>query len=331
MSEVSEAMSVLPVERRSTVVRGVFHDPARPILITGSHRSGTSWVGRMLTGSSTPVACIFEPFSTLHRPGICAAPFPYWFPYICAENEAGTRESVADTLAFHYRTFEELRAMRSAKDAARLGRDRARFHRSRRIGARPLLKDPIAVFSAEWLCNTFGMDVVVTIRHPITFAGSLKRLGWTHPFSDFLKQPLLMRDHLEEFTDEIEWFARNERPIVEQAALLWKLIHHTILGYRDRHPTWQFLRLEDLARDPVPAFSGVYAALGMNFDQQARALVLGYNSAANPADVPGPRTVKRDSKGAMAVARTRLTEHEGRFVREQVGDLVTEFYAEDDW
>ena len=56
-----------------------------------------------------------------------------------------------------------------------------------------------------------------------------------------------------------------------------------------------------------------------------------YSSAANPAGVPDPQTVRRDSRGAMAVARTRLTEHEARFVREQVGDLVAEFYADDEW
>src|SRR4029077_8889793 len=57
-----------------------------PILVTGSHRSGSTWVGQMLAAGSE-VGYIREPFSVLHRPGVLAVRFPYWFPYVCAENE----------------------------------------------------------------------------------------------------------------------------------------------------------------------------------------------------------------------------------------------------
>ena len=45
-----------------------------PILITGSHRSGTTWVGRT-PGGGRRLGYIDEPFSVLHRPGCCAAQF----------------------------------------------------------------------------------------------------------------------------------------------------------------------------------------------------------------------------------------------------------------
>ncbi len=65
-----------------------------------------------------------------------------------------------------------------------------------RRGATPLVKDPIALFSAEWLAATFDMRVLVMIRHPAAFAASIRRRGWRHRFADFLEQPLLMRDLL---------------------------------------------------------------------------------------------------------------------------------------
>jgi hypothetical protein len=74
----------------------------------------------------------------------------------------------------------------------------------------PLIKDPIALFAAEWLADVFGVRVVVLIRHPAAFAASLKRLNWTHPFGDFLAQPLFMRDLLAPFEEDIRRFAAAE-------------------------------------------------------------------------------------------------------------------------
>ena len=43
-----------------------------PILVTGSHRSGTTWVGKMLAADSD-TAYISEPLNVLHRLGIFRA------------------------------------------------------------------------------------------------------------------------------------------------------------------------------------------------------------------------------------------------------------------
>ncbi len=52
-------------------------DARRPLLVTGSHRSGTGWVSEMLAAAPSPeLAYIWEPFSLRARPGICDAPLP---------------------------------------------------------------------------------------------------------------------------------------------------------------------------------------------------------------------------------------------------------------
>ena len=50
----------------------------RPILVTGAHRSGTTWVGKMLA-ASREVAYISEPLNKWHRPGVMAIPVEYWY------------------------------------------------------------------------------------------------------------------------------------------------------------------------------------------------------------------------------------------------------------
>ena len=285
----------------------------------------------MIAASREPVAYLWEPFSILHRPGIFGARFRYWFPYVCAENESAFLEDVRKMLAFRYRTAAELAAIRSPKDVLRLGRDRARFARFRRVRARPLLKDPIAVFSAEWLADRFDMDVVVLVRHPAAFAYSVKARGLTHPFGHFLAQPLLMRDHLAPYEERIRSFAERERPPLDQAILLWTLIHSAIARYRDRRPDWQVRRLEDIALDPVAAFEQMYGRLGLPFDDAARRTVEAHSDSSNPAEVADPAAHHRDSRRSIEVWRSRLTDEEISRVRSGVEPLAKEFYADADW
>jgi Sulfotransferase family len=304
----------------------------RPILVTGAHRSGTGWVGSMIAACPSPaVAYLWEPFSLLHRPGTLAVRFPYWFPYVCSENEAPHLEPVRDMLTFRYRPAAELMAVRSVKDAGRLVRDWLQFAQFRRAGARPLLKDPIAVFSAEWLCDTFDMDVIVLTRHPAAFASSLKSRGLTHPFGHFLTQPMLMRDRLSPFTDEITRFAAEPRPVLQQAILLWKLIHWAILNYRRKRPDWMFLRLEDIALNPQTEFERIYGRLGLTYDEHVRRTVARYSDPSNPADTQDPALLKRDSRASIVTWKRRLDAEEIRLIRDEVEPISKEFYSDSDW
>jgi LPS sulfotransferase NodH len=56
-----------------------------PILVTGTHRSGTTWVGKMLAADAC-TAYISEPLNVLHRPGVFRPKVKYWYQYICEDN-----------------------------------------------------------------------------------------------------------------------------------------------------------------------------------------------------------------------------------------------------
>lgn len=301
-----------------------------PILVTGSHRSGSTWVGRMLAVSPS-VGYIREPFSPLHRPGLLDVPIRWWFPYVCAENEHSYLAGVQDMLAFRYRTAAGLRAVRSGTDAAKLVHDRVRWERYRIQRARPLVKDPLAVFSSEWLAERFHTRVLVLIRHPAGFASSLHRYRWSHPFDHFLRQPLLMRDRLEPFRHRIEEFARTEHDCLDQAVLLWNLIHHTIRGYQQRHPDWLFCRYEDIGRQPLAAFEGLYRELQLPFSPAARRAISTYSDASNPQEARDAKVLKRDSRAAVGTWRSRLSREEILRVRRGTEEVSHSFYGDAEW
>jgi hypothetical protein len=280
---------------------------------------------------SPPVAYLWEPFSVLHRPGICDVRFERWFPYVCPQNESIYLDPIADMLAFRYGTTAELRSIRSPKDAGRLVRDRRDFRRYRRQGARPLLKDPIAVFSAGWLCDSFDMDTLVLIRHPAAFAHSITSRRLRHPFGDFLAQPLLMHDLLGPFEEQIRRFAAEEQPLLDQAVLLWRVIHHVILAYRDNRPDWMFLRLEDVAREPLEEFRRIYARLGQTFDERAAGVIEEHSSSSNAVQSADPADHRRDSGKSIAAWRARLSSDDVLRIRSEVEPISKEFYSDADW
>jgi hypothetical protein len=286
----------------------------------------------MLLATPAPrLGLLWEPFNLTARPGIRDAPFRHWFSYVCDENASSYDEAMRDALGFRYRPGAELRSLRSAKDAGRMGRDLLATTRLRRAGAIALCKDPIAVFSAPWLADRFDMDVVVTIRHPAAMVASVMRLGWQHPFEDFLRQPVMMRDVLSEHADTIERFASEPRSVLDQASLLWSLIYERVLTYREQRPEWHFVRHEDLSLDPVGRFEKLYASLDLTWTPQVEAVVHEHTRAGNAVQVHDPSNHRRDSRSAVGSWKRRLPPDQIERIRMWTEPVASAFYDDDDW
>ncbi len=238
-----------------------------PILVTGTHRSGTTWVGKMLAADAL-TAYISEPLNVLHRPGVFHAKVNHWYQYVCEDNGNDYLPAFQELLEFDYRLWDEIRSLRSRKDFLRMGRDFLIFYNGLMRGQRALLKDPFAVFSTPWFAKHLHCKVVITVRHPAAFASSLKRLNWLFDFQDLLAQPLLMRDHLELYRDEMQSIKSDD--VIGQSALLWKLIYRSVHATRELNPDFMIVRHEDLSRDPVSGYRDLYQLLGLEFTPRRR-------------------------------------------------------------
>jgi hypothetical protein len=302
----------------------------KPILVTGSHRSGTTWVGKILSLSRS-VCYIHEPFNIDYPPRIAGRLFDYWFTYISRQNERDFYESLGRVISFRYDLISQLRTVQTRKDFREPLGEFIKFSLARILRLRPLLKDPIALFSAEWLASNFNMNVVVMIRHPAAFVSSIKRLGWNHPFSHFLSQPLLIKEHLSSFEEEIKSYATKEHHIIEQAAFLWNLIHHMIINYQYRHKDWNFIRHEDLSREPFIGFNLLFNKLNLKFSPRVQRRIEKYSDVKNPINSGNPYSIKRNSKSIIKKWQKELSKSEITRIRNKVENISDRFYKDEDW
>jgi hypothetical protein len=301
-----------------------------PILVTGAHRTGTTWVGKMLA-ASPQVAYISEPLNILHRPGVLRAPVLKWYTLISEENEAEYLPAFRAMLGFRYGLWREVRSVRSSKDFLRMGRDFSIFLRGRLLGKRPLIKDPFAVFSAPWFAERLGCRVVITVRHPAGFASSLKRLNWSFDFHDLLDQPLLMQRWLGVDRAEMELAYTDD--VIGQAALLWRVVYRVVARMMKLYPSFIVVRHEDLSLDPVSCYRDLYAALDLDFTPKVEESILKSSSSENPAELSKKKVhaVKLDSRANLDNWKKRLSEAEVMHIRKITGKTAKLFYSDEEW
>ena len=301
-----------------------------PILVTGAHRSGTTWVGKMLA-ADVNTAYISEPLNVLHRSGVFRAPVSHWYTYINAENESEYLPAFRELLDFEYHTWLEMKSIRSRRDFLRMGRDFHTFFIGSMHGQRALLKDPFAIFSTPWFARTLNCQIVITIRHPAAFASSLKRLNWPFDFRDLVNQPMLMRDHLEADRADMESIQPDD--IIGQSALLWRMIYRFVHSTRDLFPQFNMVRHEDLSLDPIAGYKTLYESLGLTFSEKAKDAILNSSSSENPRELSKKKvhSVKLDSRTNVDNWKKRLTSAEINRIRKMTESVSHWFYPDNEW
>jgi len=317
--------------------RGFHHlvrrgEARRPILVTGLPRSGTTWVGRTIALSDS-IGYIHEPFNPQQHAGIRCSRLEGWFQYLCAENAHRFQDSVRRLMAFEYDTLAGLRSIRGPRSLCTFLNAWSDFILYRAGRARPLIKDPIAFFSAEWLARTFDMDVVFLLRHPAALFNSIKTLGWRPRYDSLLNQPLLMKHHLSSFEKEVrEYSVHPPEDLVERSLLFYKCAHHRILQYRRDHPGWIFVRHEDLSLDPAGEFRHLFERLGIEYSgkiQRALRRRIGTETAAGRT--AEPEALMSGRRAFVKKWKKSLSAEEIEKLHFRLEAWWRPFYSEEDW
>jgi hypothetical protein len=294
-----------------------FPSDRSPILVTGSHRSGTTWVGRVLIHAAR-VRLVHEPFNlTMVSAGRDFDP-GVWYRHIHDGNADQFRDGVRRTLetqAYHHDLSRGTAGLRTKLAfAVRSRRDRV------------IYKDPLAFFAAPWLHREFGMVPVVLTRHPAAFASSLKLKNWRFDFTNFTKQPDLLDGPLAPWRDQIEAAARDEPQMIDHAILLWNCIYGTALRYREAYPEWIYRTHEELSLDHVNEFGRLFKDLGLVFGPAQRQRLEEMSGAHNPVEQT-EQQFSRNSRENIDNWKNRLESAEIDAVLKGTEGVRTQFYA----
>jgi hypothetical protein len=311
----------------------------RGILVTGLPRSGTSWVGKMLE-TSREVVYVNEPLNPSHppgrSPGVLNAEISHRYQYICADNEERWARAYGDTLRLRYHPVAELRRNHRAYDLARLVKYGTAFTAGQIRHRRALLDDPFALLSVAWFAQRLGCQVIICVRHPVTWVGSWQHLGWKARFHHFLDQPLLMRDLLGPYAEEMQALA-DSTDWLERAALLWRMVYAVIGGMVEQVPGLHVRRYEDLASDPQSGFRELFGLCGLTWSEHAQQRIAQATTSGTKQSRGGmawsvrgglSRTAFREMNSSAGIPsyRDRLTPEEIDRVRELTADTAKRYF-----
>jgi hypothetical protein len=293
-------------------------------------RSGTSWVGKMLLAGGH-FGYVHEPFNLTSPPGAVRVPVQHWYTYVNHENEQSVLPALADALEFRYPLGRELGRCRGLADFLHTAKMWRRSIRSRNL--RPLVKEPHAVFSAEWFARRLHSQVVITVRHPAAVVGSWTRLGWNFDFADLLAQPMLLQDWLEPFREEMKAAMAPSHDTIDRIALLWRVVYSVVAACQSRSPDLIVVRHEDLSRRPVAEFGTLYRRLGLAYTAEVAEVVRASSDKANPAELPDGGAYGTAMNSAANVDRwkRRLRREDLARIRKLTAAVAARYYPEAEW
>jgi hypothetical protein len=329
---------MIPAEKSDSII--TFHEvewDRKPLLVTGAPRSGTTWVGKMLSLPGQ-FHYLHEPFNPDHplKNEMFNIRMSRYMMYVTEELENYEKKyfkSFKQLIEGKCSFVEGLSSCRSLKDFVRVYHKTKEYRTYYKLHIPPLVKDPIAIMSAGWLARTFDINVIVMIRHPAAIVASMKRLNWSfEPLNWALSQPLLLRDYLSPYEEELKEISTRNADIIDRLAMLWKIVYHVVHRYKQEYPGWLYIKHEDLARDPLVQFEDLYRKLNLDFTDDARRKIDEYCSSRNPTHASGQnRELKLFSNATISNWKKMLSVSEIERIRHRVEDVSGDYYTDSDW
>ena len=303
------------------------------IFVTGMPRSGTTFVGKVL---SFPLAVdyLHEPFNpSCGIPGLDQR-YLYLRAHLESEQARTYQAAAAALLRYEVRLKPGLYSQDSPlkRAAKRVVGSRGGlylnlakwnpFHKA------AVIKDPTGLFLTAFLAHHFGVKPVIVVRHPVSLAASWQRLGWQPALQVLSRQEALMEDYL---ADERDLLTRAWRDPVEKIAVFWRVAHKVLLQQAAAHPGWHVVRHETLSATPQPSFRELYDALALPWSARIEKRLERLTRTDNPAEArPGKvQDFRRNSTALFRLRRDALPLPQRQRIFDLVADVAAPYYTRD--
>jgi hypothetical protein len=219
-------------------------DMGSSILVAGTARSGTTWLGDLIA-SQVPCRILFEPFHSELVPEYRGF---HYFQYM----RPGTENP--EFYAFAQKVFT--------------GDIRNRWidHQNERIISKfRLVKEIRANLALKWLHDNFPeVPIIFITRHPCAVVLSRMELGWAtdHDIEAFISQPQLVEDYLGPYLDLIRSAGNSE----EKHAVIWSVSNMVPLKQFSSNEL-KVVHYENLCTHPARELPGIFETIGYEFSR----------------------------------------------------------------
>ena len=273
----------------------------KPIFLTGIYRSGTSWLGRIISMADN-VSYWREPFN----PSVVRS-MPQQYFYL-----AGDMDDM-----FYRKYTENLLKGRFVASTFDYTDKEHWFEGSG--NQRCFIKDPTAAFILEWFAENYEIDTLIVIRHPAGFVSSILKLGWDFDLNCFLQQDRLMNDWLNPYRNLIE--AHNYNGIdAAKGAVIWCVINFVLYQLIKRNG-FNWIRYEDVCADPINQFKKIFKILNLSWNNKIKEEIQRNTASDITFSKKTNTNLERNTENMSRIWIERLTSDEIN----TIGALVDEF------
>jgi len=301
------------------------------ILVTGIHRSGTTFVGKMLS-AAPGTGYVQEPFN----PDFGLEGIDAWYQYITEGMPQESyyadivRKLISGQARFKKRSGRKDGLLRKIGKKMFGSRDYLEYLASTRLpGSRRLiLKDPLASLSSEWFHRKFEMDVLILLRHPAAFITSTKRLGWDFDFSNLTGQTPLMEEYLKSILAPHDPASMTPW---QRGALLWQCIYSVLDVFEHRNSHMKMIRLEDISANPEEKFREIHKFMNLPFTEKSLNTIRESTGSDNPVKASDGQAhlLKRNSRKLTDVWKKNFDKETLNDIRKLAGPMAEKYYGED--
>ena len=302
-------------------------------LITGLHRSGTTYVGRILSLADS-IVVLHEPFNPVF--GLEYAPPTYF--YLSGNCSDSNIEEIIYKVKAYYGNFSKPAANNNRLLYKMIfsilgGKQHVKWHTLKIRNFFKILpeyiawKDPFCTFMIDYFTRIQKMKSMVMVRHPCAHYYSVKKQNWYFDIDHITRQKKLINDFGTGIPKDYWEKAKNDN-LLTSTALLWKLMSRLVTSANEANDNLLIVRHEDLCKDPTVEIDRICNHFGLKFSLPMQKYIkITSTSSSAEASTGQVHGLNRDSKALINIWRENLSQDQQKALLQVVGDDIRPFYG----
>lgn len=143
-----------------------------------------------------------------------------------------------------------------------------------------LVKSVHCILALPYIQQHFGVEIVLVLRHPANIVLSHRKLANPDMHRNLCNQQKLVNDYLAPFKENL---AALDHPLEKAGAQVGAFYY--VLGRQlADHPEWHLVRHEQFCREPATAFKQLFERLGLSWSAEIEERISGLNKEGEGYD-----------------------------------------------